>query len=157
MKTVYRELIEYKGISQCIPLEIDNFAQIVVDKELCIPDDKPNIEEVLKVYVESEIINSRIVKTPKGTSLEGVKLTGYKLMLEGKVKIRVQYIADIREQSVHSVQFAIPFIAGIVLPENFTLMSIVTTTAFVEDIFVQKLNSRRMYENVSLLLIAEIC
>lgn len=157
LKTFVRDLIEYSCVSQCVPLDLDNFKQLSVDKEVYIPCQKPNMEQLSKVSVDLSITNTRIIKTPKGTSLEGVTLTGYKLIVQGDIKYRVQYVSLGPTQSVHSAHFTIPFADFIVLPENFTSSSIITTSAFLEDIFANKVSERCIYLNSIILISAEIC
>lgn len=151
------DLIEYKGVAECLPLEIDSFTQIIVDGGTGLSIEMPDIGSVIKVSTDAKISNTRIIKTPIGISLDGIRLTGYKLILEGETKSKVQYVADELDDSVYTIISRIPFISYIVMPEGFSPSCRIATSVFVEDIFVERENSRGIYENVSLLLTAEIC
>lgn len=157
MKTVVRDLIEYSGIVQCFDMDIESFKQINVEAEVCVPIQKPDIEQLSKVTAETVIKSSRVIRTPKGVSLEGFKLTGYKLIVEGEINYKVQYVADEITQSVHLAHFSVPFVNHVVLPENFMPTSIITASAFIEDIFAQELNERCIFLNATILLVAETC
>lgn len=150
-------LVEYQEVAEYLPLEIESFTQIVVDNQTCLNEEIPNIQSVIKASTEAKINNVRIINTPVGISLDGVKLTGYKLIIEGETKSKIQYVADEFEESVYSMVSKIPFISYIVMPDNFNPMCRITTSAFIEDIFVERVDSRHIYESISILLTAEIC
>lgn len=158
MSSVIRNLIEYSNNNvDCIPLDVDSFKQINVDNQVCIPVQKPNIEQIVKVTSSAEITNTRVIKTPKGTSLEGVTLTGHKLIVEGVITQKVQYVADVSVQSIHTVHFDTNFITYIVLPEWFNPCSFVIASAFIEDVVAHQENCRCIYLNNTLLITADIC
>lgn len=157
MISVTRDLVEYYGISDCLSLDSNNFKQINVEDEVCLPIQKPDIEQIVKVHSSTKIKNSKVIRTPVGTSLEGVKLTGHKLIVEGELTQKIQYVADCMEQSVHTAQFTTPFISFIVLPEDFCTTSYVSVSSYIEDIYTNKLNCRCLYLNTTLLLTADIC
>ena len=150
-------LVEYQGISSYLPLDIESFTQILINDEVYLSEEKPNIENAIKASADVKILNTRIIKTPKGISLDGIKLTGHKLIIYGEAKIKIQYVADDREESIHSSINKMPFISYIVMPEGFSPMCRIVTSAFIEDIFVEKATSRSIYGNIALLLTAEIC
>ena len=54
-----------------------------------------------------------------GASREGQILTGWKLIIEGVLDHKIEYVADLPEQSVHSAHFRVPFSTFIILPEDF--------------------------------------
>ena len=150
MASVVRNLIEYAGIADHLPLNALAFKQLNVEETLCLPCQKPNIEQIAKATGEISIKSTRVIKTPKATSLEGQKLTGWKLVIEGELKQKVEYVADEPEQPVHSAHFNGPFSTFIVLPENFRIGIPITVTGYIEDIFVQKLDKRCLFKNVKI-------
>lgn len=157
MASIVRNLIEYSGIADYLPEDSSTFKQINVEESLCIPKQKPDIEQIVKVICDVEIKNTRVIRTPKAISLEGQILTGWKLIIEGELNQKVEYVADVPEQSVHVAHFSVPFSSFIVLPETFKIGVPVIVNAYIEDIFIQQLNKRCMFKNVTILLNAEIC
>jgi hypothetical protein len=133
-----------------------NFKQLVVDETVCIPSQKPDAEDIVNVLVDVEIIATHVIKTTKGTSQEGQVLTGYKLIIEGMLHQKVEYIADEQTQSVHAAEFNVPFSSFIILPENFNEGSTVNVEAYVEDVFYKLISPRCIFKNVTLRLEAEI-
>lgn len=157
MISITRDLIEYYGIDDCLPLDPKNFKQINVEDEACVPIQKPDIEQIVKVYASAEVKNTKVIKTPKGISLEGVRLTGFKLIVEGELTYKVQYVADIATQTVHTFHYTTPFMSFVVLPEDFSPTSYITVSAFIEDIYTHQIDCRCIYLNTTLLITAESC
>lgn len=157
MSLYKNDFIEYQNNNECVPIDVHGFKQINVDSRLCIPNQKPNIEQIVKISSSAVVNNTRVIKTPKGTSLEGVTLTGYKLVVEGTIEQKVQYVADVDVQSIHTAHFKTPFITYVVLPEGFNPCSFLVTSAFIEDVCAYQENCRCFYINNTLLITAEVC
>lgn len=157
MLSITRDLIEYYGIADCMPLSPKNFKQLNIEDEACVPIQKPDIEQIIKVYGKAEIKGYNVIKTPRGTSLEGVRLTGYKLIVEGEINYKIQYVANTQTQSVHTFHAKTPFMSFIVLPEDFLPTSYLTVSAFIEDMYTYAIDCREIYLNTTLLIVAETC
>ncbi|MGL5084709.1 MAG: SPOCS domain-containing protein [Clostridium sp.] len=162
MNMFTRDLIEYSGIEpylddECSTGYTSNFKQTNIDLEFCVPEQKPDIEQVVKVDITTKILKTRVVKTPKGTSLEGQIMTGYKLLILGEVKLKIRYVADEPEQSMHSFHAYIPFCDYIVLPETTCNIDALVADVYVEDIFLEKQNCRCLFSNLNILLVVETC
>lgn len=157
MANIVRNLIEYSGLADYLPSDAVAFKQFSVEETLCIPCQKPDIEQIVKVMADVSIKSTRIIKTPKAVSLEGQRLTGWKLLIEGELNQKIEYVADVTEQSVHAAHFNVPFSTFIVLPETFKIGTPISVLAYIEDIFVQQLNKRCMFKNVTILIDAEFC
>lgn len=156
MAKVHRDLIEYNGIDRC-PFNSDFFKQINLDFIFCIPEQKPNIEQILKVWVKPCIVHQEIVKTPVGLSLEGQNVTGKKLMISGDMKIKIEYVACSSEQPVHTAHTVFPFCSYVVLPSDFNENAIITASALVEDVLSEQMDLRCIYNNITMMVIADIC
>lgn len=157
-----RNLIEYQGIDilgqdDCLIKESNTFKQTTIDVELCVPEEKPDIEQVVKVIVKKKIERYRLVKTPKGISEENQEITGYKLLVMGDIMIKIQYVADEPTQSMHSFHVTIPFCEYIVMPHDFSSLSIVTPEIYIEDVYVRQQDCRCLFGNVTMMTIADIC
>lgn len=139
-----------------IPIFPTSFKQLNIDEIVKIPSQKPDIESVLNVLVDVVITETRVIKTIKGTSIGGQKLTGFKLIVQGKLNQKVEYVADKAEQSVHSAHFVAPFSSFIILPEDFEESTNVEVEAFIEDIFYKIVNRRTLFKNVTFRLLAKL-
>ena len=158
MSNIIRNFVEIEGINvDCIPEGITIFKQFNIEETVCLPNKKPDIEQILKVIASAEITSKRPIKTPVATSLEGQSLTGWKLIVEGRVNQKVQYVADLPDQPSHAAHFNVPFSTFIVLPEDFVIGTPVTVTPFIEDIYVEKLDNRCIFKNITILLTVELC
>lgn len=157
-----RNLIEYQGIElldedNCMIKETNTFKQTTIDVQLCVPEEKPDIEQVVKVSIKNRIERYRLVKTPVGISEEGQEMTGYKLLVMGEFTLKVQYVADEPTQSMHSFHVIIPFCEYIVMPLGFSSLSVVTPEVYVEDVYVRQQDCRCLFGNVTFMTIADLC
>lgn len=152
MASTVRNLIEISGLADNLPANPTSFKQFSVQENLCIPQAKPDIEQIVKVIAEVVITSTKVIKTPVATSLEGQILTGKKLIVEGELVQKVEYVADEPTQSVHAAHFSVPFSTFIVLPGNFAIGTPVTVTGYIEDIFVEQIGKRCIFKNVTILL-----
>lgn len=162
MGNFVRDLIEYQGIDlmdsrDCILNTTTSFKQATIDVNLCVPEEKPDIEKVVKVAINKKVVKYKVVKTPKGTSAEGQVVTGNKLLVMGDIILKINYIACDKEQSMHSFHVTIPFCEYVVLPVGFKGLSIVEPEIYVEDIYVNKEDCRCLFGNVTLLTVADLC
>lgn len=145
-------MIEVSGLADPIPATAFNFKQLSVQETLKIPEVKPDIEQILSVAADIVIKNTYIITTPFGTSPEGQVLTGQKLVVEGVIVQKVEYVADEPTQSVHAAHFNVPFSSYIVLPVGFPSNTPVEVTGYIEDIFIEMLDKRTIFKNVTILL-----
>ncbi|MDD3453863.1 MAG: DUF3794 domain-containing protein [Bacilli bacterium] len=140
-----------------------NWTEISVPEILTIPCAKPDIESIDKIYINSKITTTKIIKTPTspkdGTTLianpEGLKLTGWKLLVEGFLCQTLVYTADECEQSVHSAHFNMPFSTYIVLPEDTDLNDKFNVRVCIEYVFTKRLTPRTIFKNVTVYLQAD--
>lgn len=157
MADLVRNLIQYVGLSDHIPESSNAFKQLNVEQTFCIPDAKPDIEQIVKAISELVIKSTKVIRTPRGVSLEGQMLTGWKVVIEGMITQKIQFVADEPMQSVHAAHTNIPFSTYIVLPDNFIPGTPVTVNGYIEDIFVQKIDERCIFNNITIVLTAEFC
>lgn len=152
-----REKIENFLDSGCIR----RWTEILVPEVLCIPDAKPDIEQLISISSTVEIISQRVISTPVKTSghslrppifnQEGTALTGSKLVVEGILRQKIVYSA-VQTQRVHSVHFDVPFSAFIVLDPRDTLTRKFRVDTCIEDIYVKDITARKIFKNVTLII-----
>lgn len=159
-------LCDLRGIS--FTKGVDNFwTQILIQENLPITAEKPEIEQITAVNVAVRIIRKKVIVTPCTNScpnFEGKILSGRKLVIEGELCQTITYIAARSEQPVHSARFTIPFSAFIVIPKMVTicykdrekeidsLHINYQINSCLEDVFVKEINPRLLFNNVMLLL-----
>lgn len=156
MSSIVRDLVEYNGISNCVKSTLKNFRQINFESTFCVPNQKPDIEQIVKVYGETSIEKYEIIETPVGTSLEGQQLTGYKLLVCGDIKYKIQYVAAEPTQAVHTFHKCVPFCGYVVLPKKFNKGLYINPSALIEDIATDQIDERCVYSNITILLVADV-
>lgn len=165
-------LISIAGICDVCKLELhdnDSWTEISVPENLILPDEKPDIEQILSVNIAARINRTEAVVTPsteRAPSFEGKCLTGRKLIVEGALCQTITYTAALPTQPVHSAHFAVPFSAYIVIPRHFIFVDDCTcftkktdslcikfrVSACVEDVLVQEVGKRQISKSVLLFL-----
>lgn len=156
MASLNRELIQYHGIDTTGYEHLPHFKQVHMDFTFCTPICKPEIEQIMKIWITPCVIQQKIVRTPQGMSIEGLKVTGYKLMLSGDLFYKVEYVGCEEHQKLYTAQMVMPFCGYVVLPSQINDHMKVAATALIEDIYSEKLDSRCVYNNVTMILVADI-
>lgn len=113
--------------------------EICETHKLCIPNCKPDIENILQVFIDISINKSNILKTSMGK----------KLVIYGNIHIKILYDANTSCQSVHSAHFDVPFCTFILL--NDATRDITDICLFIEDAFIDQLDSRNL--SVSMIIL----
>ena len=109
-----------------------------ISENLNVPCEKPDIEQFISLFSKVTIISHRVVKTPI-TDLEnkeGTLLTGRKLVIEGILRQKIVYTADVPSQSVHSVHFDIPFSAFVIIQGTAIGSDRFKVEPYIEDIYI---------------------
>jgi hypothetical protein len=159
MGSIIKGLIDYSGIATTndFPQNPTSFKQFTVQESLEIPCVKPDIEQIMRVIAEVVITHTRVITTPISLSYEGQVLTGRKLIVEGELIQKIEYVADEPTQSVHAAHFTVPFSTYIVLDSTkYSDGDIVTVVPYIEDIYVQQIDERTFFKNVALFIHAVI-
>lgn len=139
------------------------WTQMYIPETLCIPPQKPDVEEINSVNINVNIIRKKVVNTPIAyENLEGKTLTGRKLIVEGLLCQKVVYTACDTVQSVHSAHFYVPFSAYIVVPKEIEINGEILDSCevnyqvnpCVEDLSIKLIDERCFIKNVTLLLSA---
>lgn len=145
----------------------NKWTEFFIPEIVDVPVQKPDIEDVLEVHSGITIISQRVVKTPIVTGLtngqnvsnsECTNLTGRKLVIEGLLKQKVIYTANVENQAIHSANFIFPFSTFIIIEGNTPLSQKFKITPYIEDIFACRLSERSVFKNTTIFIKASrIC
>lgn len=151
--------------------------QMYLSESLEVPAEKPDIEQINSVTTSVNILRKEVIVTPRSymtigqdsvvvPNLEGKRLSGRKLIIEGQLCQMIEYTAALASQPVHSAEFFVPFSSYIVVPEKIVINAGMQTTevdsldvqfdvnACLEDVTVCAQDARRILKQVTLLLSA---
>lgn len=158
--------IKFNGVSEELPINPKYFAQISIPETLIIPAQKPDIEQLVSVAVDTEIESIRIIDTPTCIkSFEGQFLSGKKLIIELKLIEKIVYVAEEPTQSVHAAHFENTFKSiFIIMPktvngdaiEDILQQGRLIVTPYIEDIHAEMIDARTIFKNITMLLDAAI-
>ncbi len=157
MSMVMNQLIEYNGIQKCFPENNKYFKQENISNVFCVPKQKPDIEQIVKVWAETSVEKYNFVTTPIGLSLEGQQMTGLKLFVSGTISLKYQYVACDTEQTVHTAEGCMPFCSYIVMSKDTNISQPIFVRVTMEDIFSKQLDCRCIHNNFTLMVSADIC
>lgn len=148
MGRIKRKLIEYNGICGKIK-DLDLFKQENENFMLYIDEEKEVCKEIEKIWIDYKIIKTKKIKTHRGISIEGVKLTGIALMILGDFQIKIQYMGNGELQNIYNGDFIVPFSGVVNLPSGFNENQYVVASVYIEDIDCHLISSRKLYFNVT--------
>ena len=128
------------------------WTEIIISENLVIPDKNPAIEQITSLFSHVDIISQRVVLTPTPKNVanpDGTTLTGKKLIIEGVLRQKISYVANIEsgDQPVHSAHFDIPFSAFIIIPRNTRRSAMFKIEPFIEDVFICAIDKRKVFKN----------
>lgn len=156
MKSIVRDFIEYSGITDYLPDNAIAFKQLNLQENMSLLDSHLSIDHIVKIISDVIIEEKRIIQTPVATSLEGQKLTGWKLIVEGTVREKLEYVACDLGKNINIISLNTPFSTYIVLPENLNPGRQINVNGYIEDMCIKKLDERSFFKCICLLLNAEI-
>ncbi|NPV71676.1 MAG: DUF3794 domain-containing protein [Firmicutes bacterium] len=143
---------------ESFPIAPTMFTEIAVMDTVDVPEPKPPIEQLVSVLLDVTLKSTRIIQTPVGTSVSGLRLTGCKLVVEGNIDEKITYVASEPDQPVHAVEGSVPFSTFVVIPPSVNcvpvndLLKAFKVTPFVEDVFVDVVSPRKIFKNIILFL-----
>ena len=156
MKKFIRDSIEYFGVTEDLPDSIDAFRDIIIDRKILLRDVKPSIKSFVKCVIKPEISDYKIINGASANGENGIRLTGIKCIVNGFINSRVEYIADNSNESLFTDRMKIPFTTNITLEDDYLYSSKLIASVFIEDIYIEKLNSREYLISLALLVIVEM-
>lgn len=158
MGNIIRGLVQGIGITPYsqLPECPTIFTETAVAETICIPEQKPDIEQLISVAADAQILSVRLVETASGTSDEGQILRGYKLIVELKLRQKVKYVADEPTQSVHAAHFE-KVITSIFVVVDKNIADLykhgkVVVKPYIEDIYAVKKGLRKIFKNIIILV-----
>lgn len=152
MKKFYEEMIEINGVSKIFPSNSKNFKQLQIQDTFILPVEKAGIKWILRISDKVNISEKYLIETSQATSVEHQNLTGKKVMLEGELIQKIEYVANEATQSVNVSHSIVPFSTSVVLEKDFDMNSNIVVTPYIEDIFVKQIDERTILKNILVLL-----
>ncbi|MBF8984565.1 DUF3794 domain-containing protein [Lutibacter sp. B2] len=144
--------IEVAGVSEELPTRAKNFKEVHIQEISYLDVKKTDMQDLLRTFAKVEIINTKMMNTPKGISQDGQILTGMKLLVEGRIIQKIEYIANNISQPVYETHFYIPFSTYVILGKEFNYYSKVEVTPYIEDIYIRQISERKIFQSILLAL-----
>lgn len=139
-----------------LPLALSTFQQFTLESYFEIAPHKLDLETINDVTAELSLINHYIIDSPKGSSLDGQKLTGHLLVIHGLLELTLEYCGPDALQGVYSSFHILPFSTLIVLPGAFPDYSHVVINSALQNVSYHLMSNRNFYASACILLDAHI-
>lgn len=146
------KLISVYGLSEVFPQDSKAFTELHWQDAAEFSAQKPDAEQLVSISVNVEITRSDCFYTSAGSSCEGRVLTGKKLIVEGKINQKIEYVAAAENQPVYVADLSAPFSTWIGLNPDCQAHQDFEVTAYVEDISARLLDKRRIFRNLLFLV-----
>ena len=143
MNSVNYDIVQIVGLSKDYPVDSATFKQFQVEEIIEIPCKKPDIEQIVRINISGEVLSTCIIKIPQAVSNEGQRLTGYKMIVEGRLIQKIEYIAKHAAQSIHAAEFIKPFSSFIMLEEDMNCNEPLSVNIYIEDVYLKQIDERR--------------
>lgn len=150
---LYKETEEY---SVNISMDISNFKQVTINNNLSIGNDKPKLKEINDIKADITIDRYSIIKTSIGASKEGLKLSGYKLIVHGRINEVVEYESNESISYIYSSQYETNFSTYIVLPRDFVIGTNIELSGNIQNISYKKINEENFYRSVDFIVLGKL-
>ncbi|MGL4911887.1 MAG: hypothetical protein ACRC3Y_05570 [Romboutsia sp.] len=147
---------KYSEVANCeLSIALDSFKQVSLNEYINIPPHKSGIDYINNIDTKVIIKEYHPIKTPIATSRDGQVLSGYKLIIHGKISQVIQYTIKKNDQRVHYIEHESIFSSFVVLPCNYKIGDAIQVEGSVEHIYHNLVNSRSLLENIDILLIVK--
>lgn len=161
MGEIYKSSQVASILNKELPRKVKYFSEFLVSGNLFIPQDNPDIDNVISLNVYPRIISSKLVETEIGISNDGQSLSGYKLMVEVEIKEKLKYASKNSDQSIHGISFErIIKSVFIVVPgtvNGYRVCDLVRkkqiiVRPYIEDVYVTIKDNRSIFQNIIILV-----
>ncbi|WMJ80623.1 hypothetical protein RBU49_17750 [Clostridium sp. MB40-C1] len=152
MKNNYKEFVEIINDSSKFWNNPKAFKQFCIQDTFDLPLNKMNIEKILNVVVDVEIIDKFIIDTIIGMSIEGQRLSGKKIIVNGKIRYRVEYETTEESQVINTIEFEKNFSNHVMIENQKCDILQIKVIANAEYALVKQINERKILHNAVILL-----
>lgn len=145
-----KDFVEIVGCAPPPGLKVDSgvpHLQFGIEEVVNLPPAKPDIEQLVKLMMEVEITDHRIISTVLVHDCKPIR----KVVIEGVIHQKILYVAAKPEQPVHAAHFDFPFCNFIELPECFDPCKIHGVKIICEDANLKLINPRTIKKCLILL------
>lgn len=152
MNYINYDTVEIVGLKTEYPVNSTTFKQFENQQILELPPKNSDMKKIIRVTTRGEVLSTKITKIPQAVSNEGQRLTGNKLIIEGRIILEIEYIAINSDQSVHIAEFVNPFSSYIMLEKDFYCSDPINVSVYIVDFYARQINSKKILSNTIILL-----
>lgn len=159
--------IQYLGIAKTFPNGSKYFTETYFSDVLRIPDNCKDMNQILSSRASTQILNTKLIKTPIKISNEGQNLQGYKLLVELDFIQNITYL-EYPFNYNYSIDNPVRYVTlkdtlktiFIVLPSSINGESVESlirknqfrVNPYIENVSIQQISNREFNSNIDLFI-----
>lgn len=147
-----KNLIEYIGLSSYLPKDLKFFKKTSSKNIIKLPENRLGIKHLTKVSVDISILETKLITTSMGKSLEGRILTGKKILCYGFINYKFHYISTKEMQNIQLYTIKIPFVDSVITPASIKQEYSITISIFVDDITCNLISENEIFSYISFII-----
>lgn len=157
--------MNYKETSKVYPKNAMYFINFDIYGFYNLLREDPDVECVNAIKVWPDIEEFNVIDTDIGISNEGTILTGCKISVLIKFSEKITYSAKHKDKPVHIIYNEYYKSKSIVIPKEINGIDIeslirarrVNITPYIEHSYVKRINNRKIYKSMSVLIDLKVC
>lgn len=130
---------------------IATFKEININGDICLEDTEPNIYEVAGVETEYIIIDNYYISTIESVSYDNQILTGKKVVVNGVIRERIEYVADNELKTVYVLFREYPLSTFMIIPKGKSEVRM-NFNVEIESVYFNAINKRKIFRDINLVL-----
>lgn len=152
-----KNLVQYSGVEKKLPdlMCVKGFKEINLEHYLELPERSMDIRQIISVTAKAEASCTRMKETMSAASFEGQILTGRNLIVEGEIQLKLQYVEGKPSSQAQGISLRRPFCSYVVIDKDIPSGIPIAVKAYIQDIYAKIVDSRNIYFNVNMMLVAE--
>ena len=149
--TLSFERFNIKSNSLNIEKAMSLFKTMNINGEIEISESDPKILEVSNLIINPSILSYYPIETIKNRSYDNQILTGKKMIIEGIVEEKIEYIVDDEFSALYFIEKITPFSTFIVMPENNDYDNIDFECKTI-DVYFTSIDSRTIFRDINFII-----
>lgn len=130
---------------------IATFKEININGDIYLKSNEPNIYEVASCEVEFVIVDNYTILSIENVSYENQILTGKKVIVNGLVRERIEYISDNELKTVYILFREYPLSTFMIIPKD-KKESNMNFNVELESIYFRAVSNRKIFRDINLVL-----
>lgn len=132
------------------------FNKIIVQHRIDIPKYQYGVREVVKISIDVQPIEEKVIRSRGGRSIDGYRSTPYKLIMIGSGCVHIDYMSCEDRQGIYSIKSPFIFPAYVTLPPDISVQNYVKGHIVVEHIHNEVVRKDVIYIDMMMIVSVDV-